>query len=123
MGIPTLISGIIPHLFGRVPLGKGQAKMVVKQVNGSSAVAIIVGDNLKNNWLSAGALYEKIALYLVSEGWSSAVMGAPIELKQAAEKLQTILGVNKRPIMFFRIGKQVKSPKIAPRRRIEECLI
>lgn len=123
MGIPTAFSGVIPHLFGRVPLAKPQATMVRKQVEESSAVGVLIGRNEKGCWLNAGRIYQKIALKLVSAGWHSAVMGAPIELEKASVKLGEILDKPGRPILFFRIGKQIEALRRSPRRPAHKCLI
>src|SRR3989344_467971 len=117
MGIPTVISYIVPVLIQYINVNrlnqKSDTKLLVEQT--PHLVVIATEQDDSHAWIKTGFLYERAALAAQRTGLSTAMWAAPIETGDYFMDLQRILKTNKRPQALFRLGKALKKPPHSPR--------
>lgn len=123
-GIPTLASLVFPKLIKRFNLNR-LAQKQDKNLLASHTPALVViateGDTA-TDWIIAGRLYEKIALFATSSGLSTAMWASPIQIGDHHLALKNLLGTNLRPQALFRLGYAIKKPPHSPRIPVAEVI-
>jgi nitroreductase len=95
-----------------------------KLIEKSAAMVIIWTKNdIKEEWIEAGELYEKLALRLVGDNIQNAFFNTVIELKTQRSKLEKILKIKGRAQLMLRLGYSKKNVRHSPRREVEEVLM
>lgn len=123
LGMPFLISLIVPFLVKKFNTSAMQIKMHKEMLENTPVFGIISSEDNPLNWLKAGEIYEEIAIIAEKDGLATAVLAAPIEIGDNYQRLQDILKTNLRPQLFFRLGYPTKKFPKAPRRSLEEVII
>jgi nitroreductase len=123
MGIPTLVSLILPTLVKFVNISKTQIAMNEKWMKNSSGI-VILSSNEDNpqGWLTMGQAFEKLVILAGKSGVRHSILAALIEVDDYYKKLQAILGSDVRPQMFFRVGYTKEVPKFSPRLPLSEVV-
>ena len=69
----------------------------------------------KINLLEAGILYEKMCLYATKDSIRISPLSVIIEHEESKDRLRTLFGSKRTPVMFFRMGysnnKEIHSPR------------
>lgn len=92
-------------------------------VETAQAIAIIwVEKENKKNWLMAGELYERLALYLTNFEIQNAFFNTVIELKNQRIKMEKLLGIKGKSQLLLRFGYSDKKVAHSSRRPLEEVL-
>ncbi|MFA6486303.1 MAG: hypothetical protein WCT40_02970 [Candidatus Magasanikbacteria bacterium] len=124
VGVPAILSGLIPWAIAHLDTGKMQARDAGKLVANTPGIGIIgVAEENQLSWLRAGELFEQTALTLKSIGFDCALMGAPTESATASARLKSLAKLNSFPALFFRFGVSQKPVLFSPRRDADQCII
>ena len=124
LGFPTPISYIAPYLlkkFNMSTLSNKKDESILK----TTPYFFVISTKYDNpeNWIKAGRIYERIALTAMAEGISTAVWGAPIQIKEYYKEIQEVLHIDYRPQVFFRVGYPQKDViQHSPRLSIQDVL-
>ena len=124
LGVPTLPSFILPKLMRHLNLEKASQKQnkILFEKHTPHVVVIATNSDLRNDWLEAGRIFERIAIVCEKEKISLSPWGAPIEIGIYYKKIQELLETGFRPQLFFRMGYSLKDVKHSPRFSSEEVL-
>ncbi|MFA7653672.1 MAG: hypothetical protein WCX97_01345 [Candidatus Magasanikbacteria bacterium] len=123
VGIPFILSGLVPFVIAHFNTGKMQARDVAVLVKNTPTVGIISVDHeTPLAWIQVGEGYQLLSLFLTSIGFDNAPMGAPIESDAAKYELKISAGITGYPAIFFRIGVQKKVVDLAPRLSVQSCI-
>lgn len=124
MGVPKIISFVLPFLIKHVNLSKSQRKMHSEWLSHCQAFAVIAGNkDTREDWLNAGRRFMNIAINCTRQNIKIGLFGAPIEIKEYYKGIQQALGINLRPYMLMRLGYTDKVPKFSPRMEWRKLLI
>lgn len=125
MGIPMLISFLVPKMVKYFNMSKFSKKDDEKLLKEYTPVMVIIAtkEDNKKQWIQSGRIYENIALEANKNRMSTSVLAAPIETEDFYKDLQNILSTNFRPQIFFRIGYSGKKNRHSPRLNVNEVLI
>ena len=118
IGLPDIQSLIAPFLMHEVNLERRSKKSREHiMVENSPAVIIISTQaDTKENWIKAGQLYERVALYMSKNGLRHSIHAAIIEHQKSHQQLRTKLGIKYYPQVFIRIGYGKGPIQYTPRR-------
>ncbi len=122
-GIPT-----VPRWLGQwfVAEAKPQAQAdadVKKLRSSASAVVITSESEAKADWVRAGKVYRRMALWMSSLNMKSAFLNQPVEVKSVRSQLQSSVGLGTaRPQFLVRFGYATSMPR-SLRRPVEQVLI
>jgi nitroreductase len=124
MGIPTLVSFIVPTMIKYFNMNKLSRKKDEALLKKHTPVFVIIATRQddKLHWIKTGQVYEKIALLATREGLSTAMWAAPIQINEFYKEFQKILNTNFRPQAFFRLGFPTKQTPHSPRLDTQEVL-
>jgi hypothetical protein len=89
---------------------------------GAIAVIWTKGES-KKEWIEAGELYERMALYLTENGIQNAFFNTVIELNTQRKELENILGIPGRAQLMIRLGYAKKETSHSPRREVGAVLM
>ncbi len=124
IGVPWLISFLMPHALRRVNLSKPQTKMIEKQVRATPAFLLIsTRKDEPAAWLQAGRVLERIWLMATQDGLKLGPLAAAIQIGEFHKDIQKVLDTDFRPQVFSRIGYAAKIPRPSPRLELEDALI
>jgi nitroreductase len=125
MGIPTPVSFFAPRMIRFFNMNKISFKNDEKLLKEFTPMFCVIAtrDDGAMAWIKAGEAYERISLFACRSGLSTAVWAAPIQIGQYYRDLQSILGTEFRPQMFFRVGYAQKMTPHSPRIPVERLLI
>lgn len=117
MGIPTLVSFIVPKMIKYLNMNKLSRKSDEALLKKYTPVFIIITthNDDKISWIKTGQIYEHIALLSTCKGLSTAMWASPIQIGEYYKNFQKILNTNFRPQTFFRLGYAAKLPPHSPR--------
>lgn len=122
--IPLPMSFLGPWMIKKMNIGKMQAGMEKSWILSAPLILILtINENRPKNLISAGQVFEKIALDIISNGLVYAPLGAAVEMPSTNEKLKILLNIKETPVMLVRVGYSNKKYKNAPKRTVEEILI
>ncbi len=124
LGLPTLVSFLLPHLMKQFNLERVAQKQNEKLFKKHTPYIVILttnGDSRKD-WLEAGRVFEQITLTLTHDNISVSPWGAPIQIGEFYRNIQKILHTSFRPQMFFRVGYAQKKARFSPRLIVEDVL-
>ncbi len=122
MGIPWLMSFIVPGLIKYADVSGMQRKMHQTWLEHAPTYVLLAGDDNVISWIKTGVAFERIAIYLEKAGIKAGIFGAPIETGEYYKEIQKVLNIQQRPLMFFRIGYADKIPKPSPRLDLEQII-
>ncbi|QQS22561.1 nitroreductase family protein [bacterium] len=124
IGVPKLISYLLPFAIRNFNLQNFQAKMHEEWLKNAPVYGVIstVEDN-ESAWVKAGMSFEKIALKAEGLGLRIGIMGAPIEIGDNYKLVKQALGISTRPQMFFRIGYGPDMPHFSPRIDLDKVIV
>ncbi|HEV8601153.1 MAG TPA: nitroreductase family protein [Patescibacteria group bacterium] len=116
-GLPTPISLVFPHLiklFNPNRLSKKQDELLLKQ---HTPVLIVIStkSDEPTAWLSAGKVYEMIAIKATQQKLAAAPLAAAIQNEKFRQKLKKALNTELYPQVFFRLGYPFKGARPSPR--------
>lgn len=117
LGLPTPVSFLLPSmmkLFNMEKLAQKQNEDLFNNHTPYIALLLTEGDSFQD-WVQAGRCFEYISLILTKYGISNSPWGAPVQIGGFFKDLQEIVGTDKRPQMFFRMGYSNKIARISPR--------
>lgn len=124
IGIPFLFSFLAPYMIKFFNIFKLQRKSEKNILNSAPILGLIsVKEDNIYNWIKSGMLYEEIALKAERNNIKTAVLAAPVEIKEFYKDLQQILNTSFRPQIFFRLGYSNKIQPQSPRLNLEEVII
>lgn len=123
VGIPTVMSWIVPKIIANLNVEKMQVEMMTDIALKTPCVGVVSGTNTIPSWVEAGRIFQKIALMAQNLNLSTAIMGAPVEVKSAAMFLKEKLNLPGDPVLFFRIGKKLGKTLYAPRHLAGSCIL
>lgn len=124
MGIPTPVSLFAPRMIQFLNMNKLSLKADEKMFKEFTPTLGLISTeaDTKQDWLKTGEIYEHIVLEACSRGIASAVWAAPIQIGEYYRDLQTILKIEFRPQMFFRIGYTDRVTPHSPRIPLDHIL-
>lgn len=124
LGVPKLISYILPFAVKHLNLQKFQSKMHEDWLIHAPVYGVISTEQDEPAaWVQAGRSFERIALKAEDFGLRIGVMGAPIEIGDNYKLIQQTIGITTRPQMFFRIGYGPDMPHFSPRIDLEKVIV
>ena len=77
----------------------------------------------KKEWLAAGELYEKFALFLTRNNIQNAFFNTVIELKTQRKNLEKQLGIKGKAQLILRLGYSKKKAAHSPRKEVDAVLM
>lgn len=90
----------------------------------AAAIAVVSTKNdTREEWIEAGELYERMALFLTSRGVQNAFFNTVIELKTQREELERKIRTRGRVQLMLRLGYATKVASHSPRREVEAVLM
>jgi nitroreductase len=125
MGISTPVSLFAPNMIKFLNMNRITVKndeMLLKKFTPTLCV-ISTSANKKEDWISTGEVYERIAVAACGYGLSTAVWAAPVQIGEYYKDIQNILKTEFRPQMLFRVGYADKKMEHSPRIPVEKVLI
>jgi hypothetical protein len=116
IGVPWLVSFLIPFAIAHFNLVKQQVAMVKAILDHTPAMMVISTKNDNpETWVRVGMVWEKIALMVTRAGANIGMLAAPIQIGEWHRGLQEILNSDLRPQTFSRLGFSNKVPVPSPR--------
>lgn len=124
IGIPWILSFLMPWAIKNVPMSDAQVKMNRKMLENCSAYVTICteSDEIQDRLL-AGEAFLRLAVQAEEDKVQLSVFGAPIEIGENYKLFQKILETTARPQIFFRLGFTKKRPGLSPRLPITDLLM
>ena len=124
LGIPTLISFIIPTLIKYINLEKVSKKANYNLFTKFTPCVGIISTNGDSvvDWLNAGRIFERISLLLEQIKVSVSPWGAPIQIGNYYRKIQSDINVDGRPQFLFRIGFPISNARFSPRFNLSDVI-
>jgi hypothetical protein len=90
----------------------------------AAAIAVVTTKNdTKEEWVEAGELYERMALFLTGQSIQNAFFNTVVELKTQRKELEKKLGIKGRVQLMLRLGFTKKEVSHSPRREVEAVLM
>lgn len=124
IGVPWLMSFIVPFALRYFNLSKMQRKMHEAEVGGaSSCIVIATSSDEPKAWMEAGTTAERIMVEAQKRGIKTGMLAASVEIGQAPLRLKKLLSLSGRPQIFMRIGYTTRVPKSSPRLPVEEVIV
>ncbi len=121
--VPKPLSFILPFLIRHFDLGKMQQKMHEQWLSTAPmCIALGSSDDWKG-WLAVGQAFERIAVTAQKDNLRIGIMGAPIEMDEYANQLQNLMGMTRRPAIFFRVGYAEPMPEASPRLSLNKTIL
>lgn len=123
IGVPWLISFLIPFALRHVNLIRQQVAMVKNMLDHTPAFLIIsTATDDPATWVRVGMLWERIALIVTSSGARIGMLAAPIQIGQHYRDIQNLLQTSYRPQTFSRIGFSQRIPVASPRLSFDDVV-
>lgn len=125
MGMPAAASLLAPVMVRIAPIHKQEAPKVQKQIESTSAVAVIVTSaDTPTDWLKAGEWLEQLWLEATAANLAAAPLAAAIEAgEDFRRRVQETVGTNQFPQAILRLGRSAGHDlKATPRRSVADCL-
>lgn len=124
MGIPTLISLIVPALVKYFNMDKVSQNSFRNLLKNFTPIFVVLSTKTdkKTDWIKVGETYQKIALLAEQKNIKTAIWGAPTITEKYSKKIQNVLGNHFRPQIFFRMGYSKKNQPHSPRLSVSEVL-
>ncbi len=124
LGMPFLASLIFPFMIRNMNISNLQVKIHKRMLDNSAVYALISSnEETPQNWLSIGEIFIQIAVEAEKNKISLGVMQASIENPKNREELIKLMGSDKLPQMFFRLGYCSLKHKHSPRRPLNKVLL
>lgn len=124
IGVPYLISFILPWLMKKFDLSRQQVNLHRAMLEQTPVIGIITTRrDDQESWLAVGERYETIAVAAQKQGLATAILAAPIEIGRGHQSLQDILKTPWRPQLFFRLGYPTQHLPPSPRLPLEKILL
>ncbi|TSD01677.1 MAG: hypothetical protein Greene07144_693 [Parcubacteria group bacterium Greene0714_4] len=118
MGIPTLLSFIVPFLsqFFNINKLREKADRALLTEHTPAILVISTAHDTPEYWIKTGKIYERIALEATAHGMHTNPMAAAIQIGDFYMELQKILGIKStRPQFFSRLGYAKSETRHSPR--------
>ncbi len=123
-GIPLIPSLIAPYLLRFINLNRAsRPKDEIIFKHHTPAMLVFSSHDEPKSWLAVGRCVERIALESVDKGYAIHPYAAPIEIDGFYQKIQRLLGMDKRPQFFCRYGRKTRETRHSPRKLAKECLV
>ena len=124
LGIPAPVSLIASRLIKKVNLSRQTRKKDERLLKEYTPAFVVVSapSDYDVDRIKAGQLFERIWLMAEQEGLSCAPLAGPVQTGDYYKHVQSIIGTNDRPLVFFRLGYCSKTPGHSPRLSVEEVM-
>lgn len=124
MGMPTLVSFIVPFLIKKINVNKLSKRDDLKLLIDHTPIYCLISSkgNSHKDWINIGRFYERIALIATSVGMSTHPMAGPIILVKYKKKIKKHFNTLYEPQMFFRLGKPLGKTRHSPRLAISDII-
>jgi len=122
--VPFILSFALPTIIRKADVRKQQAEMARKALSASSAFGVLSAvEDTPHIWVKAGYSFEQLAVHAQKYGMSMSLLTAAIEMGEEHRRLEEIMKVSGRALMFFRLGYPSKSTDASPRLPVEEVIV
>jgi hypothetical protein len=123
LGMPFLLSLIFPWMIRNIDISNLQVKIHKRMLDNSSVYGVIsANEETSEKWLEIGEAFLNVAVEAEKDQISIGIMQASIENAKNRKELQNIIGSEKLPQMFFRLGYCNLNHKHSPRRPLSKVL-
>ena len=121
-GIPGLVSRASLWMMKRLNLGQLVGARDAAAVREAGAIAIVTGENRREDLIEAGQALEKLLLVITALGLQYSFFNQPIAVAPLRRRLRQMAGIETWPQVMIRIGYGPEVKKAAPRRKLESVL-
>lgn len=124
-GVPTPASFVVPHVVPYLNVNRLSRKRDEALLRDHTPMFIVVAtrQDCPRDWMRAGRIYQSMALQAEKLGLKTAVSAAPIQIGRHFQHLQSELGTEFRPQVFFRIGYAKGGSASTPRMPASDVVV
>ena len=109
MNLPLVPSLIVPKIIFHKDISFVLAKLNLKSVMSSPLVCVVTTENWgEESWIDAGRMAERTIIEGQVNGISSSIYVAATEFEDTAQKLQSVLNTEEKPLFLFCMGYMKK---------------
>ena len=119
LGFPAPLARIMPTIIKRFSMAGPISRRERSLMQSAPAVCLISGPDDERGWITAGRVFEELAISAEQQGYQCAINAAPIEIDTSAGELARLVGMQ-RPLVLFRIGRPTKLTRATPRRPLAD---